>query len=131
MQILLLSVFSLVDSCLINMHDMYRYYLYLYSHWLPQPLRYLVTQLDGCGDILINFLASHVTRRPPIRIARRPGRHGNTELFISTSESSPYHTRQYCMRTFTEQFGYMPLIRSSVRLEPLLYRDPVLSLIHI
>jgi len=111
--------------CLLNMHDVCRYYLYLYSHWLPRPLRDLVSQLDGCDDILINFLVSHVTQRPPIRVARRPGRHSNRELLLSASEASMYHTRQYCVRTFAEQFGYMPLIRSSVRFEPLLYRDPV------
>ena len=123
MQITSLSVISLDDGCTMNMHDVCRYYLYLYSHWLPRPLRDLVTQLDNCDDILVNFLASHVTRRPPIRVARRPGRHGNAELL--TSEASPYHVRQYCVRRLAEQFGYMPLMRSSVRFEPLLYRDPV------
>lgn len=102
-----------------------RYYLYLYSHWLPQPLRDLVTQLDNCDDILINFITSHVTQRPPIRVARRPGRHGNAEWFLSVSEASSYPMRHYCMRKLTQQFGYMPLMRSSVRFEPLLYRDPV------
>jgi len=71
-----------------------------------------------------------VTRHPPIRVARRPsspGRHGNTGLlfFVSESTSSSYSAKQYCMRLFTEWFGYMPLIRSSVRFEPLLHRDPV------
>ena len=117
-----------LSCCLMNMHDVCRYYLYLYSHWLPRSWRDIVTQLDNCDDILVNFLASHVTRRPPIRVARRPsspGRRGNAESFISAAEASSYHARQYCVRKLAEWFGYMPLIRSSVRFEPLLYRDPV------
>jgi len=110
------------------MHDVCSYYLYLYTHWLPQPLRDLVTQLDNCDAILVNFLVSHVTRQPPIGVVRRPspsGRHSNTELAFSVAETSSFYTKQYCMRRFTEQFGYMPLLRSSVQFEPLLHRDPV------
>ena len=111
-----------------NMHDVCRYYLFLYSHWLPQPLCDVVTRLDNCDGIVINFLVSHVTRQPPITVAHRQSsssRHGNWELFSSTAESSSFYARQYCVRRLSEELGYMPLIRSSVRLEPLLHRDPV------
>jgi len=104
------------------------YYVFLYSHWLPQPLHDVISQLDNCNDILVNFLVSHVTRRPPITVAHRltsSGRHGNAELPFPTAESWSFHTRQYCIGRFTELLGHMPLIRSSVRFDPLLYRDPV------
>ena len=111
-----------------TMHAVCRYYLYLYSHWLPQPPRELISQLDSCDAILVNFLVSHVTRKPPIGVVRRPlpsGRRSNAELMFSASEASSFHTSQYCVAKFTEQFGYMPLIRSSVKFEPLLHRDSV------
>ena len=108
-----------------TMRDVCSYYLYLYSHWLPQPLRDLVSQVDNCDAILVNFLVSHVTRKPPIGVVRRPlpsAGHGGVEL---SSETLSFHTRQYCIGRFTKQFGYMPLIRSSVKFEPLLHRDSV------
>ena len=113
---------------IMTMHAVCSYYLYLYSYWLPQPLRDLVSQLDNCDNILVNFLVSHVTRKPPIGVVRRPspsGHQSNTELMFSVSEASSLHTRRYCVAKFTEQFGYMPLIRSSVKFEPLLHRDSV------
>ena len=103
-----------------------RYYLFLYSSWLPQPLRDRVAHPDDCDDILINFVASHVTRRPPIAVVRRPpasGRHGNDDA--GGPQASSYLARRYCVGRFAEQFGYMPLVRSAVRFEPLLHRDPV------
>jgi len=111
-----------------NMHDMCSYYLFLYSHWLPQPMRDVITRLDDCDTLLVNFLVSHVTRQPPVGVVRRPtpfSRHGDTETPFPVAETSSFYRIQFCMRRFTEQFGYMPLIRSSARFEPLLYRDSV------
>ena len=36
--------------------------------------------------------------------------------------------RQTCINTFVSLFGYMPLIRSAIRLDPVLYKDPVSNL---
>jgi len=88
-------------------------------------MRDLVIQLDDCDNILVNFLASHVTRRPPITVAGRPMSSGRRDNAPPSSETPSFYRRQYCIRRFTEQFGYMPLLRSSVRFEPLLHRDPV------
>ena len=33
--------------------------------------------------------------------------------------------RHSCLNTFAAVFGYMPLLRSAARLDPVLYRDPV------
>ena len=113
-----------------------RYYLFLYSHWLAPPLRDVISQAGThCDVILLNFLVSHVTRRPPINVAGRltssrtlrpisvasSGRHGNAAAI----QSWVMKARQYCMGRLTEQLGYMPLIRSAVRFEPLLHHDAV------
>lgn len=36
--------------------------------------------------------------------------------------------RQTCLNTFAAVFGYMPLIRSNMRLDPVLFKDPVSNL---
>lgn len=36
--------------------------------------------------------------------------------------------RQTCMNTFVAVFGYMPLLRSNMRLDPVLFKDSVSNL---
>ena len=45
-----------------------QYYLYLYSQWLPQEIRDTVDKFMNCEDIAMNFLVSHITRRPPLKV---------------------------------------------------------------
>lgn len=52
-------------------------------------------------------------------------------LCISRSSwSDPEHfvQRQSCLNTFATAWGYMPLIRSVLRLDPILFKDPVSTL---
>ncbi|KAJ8979882.1 hypothetical protein NQ317_017505 [Molorchus minor] len=49
----------------------HRYYNHLYTEWLSPLLHKTVEQSQNCEDILMNFLVSHVTRRPPIKITQR------------------------------------------------------------
>ena len=48
-------------------------------------------------------------------------------LFFSSSWNDPGHfaQRQRCINTFTAVFGYMPLLKSSTRFDPVLYKDDV------
>ena len=45
-----------------------QYYTYLYSHWMPQAIRDTVDQYMNCEDIAMNFLVSHITRKPPLKV---------------------------------------------------------------
>lgn len=36
--------------------------------------------------------------------------------------------RQSCLNTFATAWGYMPLLRSALRLDPVLFKDPVSTL---
>lgn len=49
----------------------HKYYLYLYSYWLPQAIRDKVDQYMNCEDIAMNFLVSHVTNKPPVKVVLR------------------------------------------------------------
>lgn len=49
----------------------HQYYNTLYTRWLSPLLIKTVEQSHNCEDILMNFLVSHVTRRPPIKVSQR------------------------------------------------------------
>ena len=49
----------------------HKYYMYLYSYTLPQAIRDKVDEYMNCEDIAMNFLVSHVTRKPPVKVTSR------------------------------------------------------------
>ncbi|KAK5607451.1 Exostosin-1c [Crenichthys baileyi] len=107
----------------------HRYYNYLFSHYLPQSLRTLVDRTSNCEDILMNFLVSAATHLPPVKVAQRkqykevPPPQGTK----SATWANPEHftQRQECVNTFASWFGYMPLVHSQLRLDPVLFKDQV------
>ncbi|XP_049858631.1 exostosin-1 isoform X1 [Schistocerca gregaria] len=109
----------------------HRYYNYLYTYWLSPLLHKTVEQSQNCEDILMNFLVSHVTRRPPIKVTQRKQYKeqppGGARYFSRSPWNDPDHfiQRQTCLNTFAAVFGYMPLLRSNMRLDPVLFKDPV------
>ncbi|CAG5106794.1 Similar to ttv: Exostosin-1 (Drosophila melanogaster) [Cotesia congregata] len=108
----------------------HRYYNTLYTESLSSTLHKTVEQSQNCEDILMNFLVSHVTRRPPIKVTQRKLYKDTTAAGIRSSWNDPDHftQRQTCMNTFVAVFGYMPLLRSNMRLDPVLFKDPVSNL---
>lgn len=46
----------------------HKYYAYLYSNWMPQAIRDKVDEYMNCEDIAMNFLVSHITRKPPVKV---------------------------------------------------------------
>lgn len=44
-----------------------RYYLALYSEWLPSSIRNEVDELGNCEDLLMNYLVAYMTKLPPIK----------------------------------------------------------------
>lgn len=45
-----------------------QYYMFLYSQWLYSEARELVDRYVNCEDIIMNFLVSHITRKPPLKV---------------------------------------------------------------
>lgn len=105
----------------------HRYYNYLYTEWLSPLLHKTVEQSQNCEDILMNFLVSHVTRRPPIKVTQRKQYKGQPSAGGWSPWNDPDHfiQRQTCLNTFAAVFGYMPLLRSNLRLDPVLFKDSV------
>ncbi|KAF7694465.1 exostosin-1 [Silurus meridionalis] len=107
----------------------HRYYHFLYTHYLPSRLLSMVDQLANCEDILMNFLVSTVTRLPPIKVTQKK-QYKETMMQQGSKPSrwaDPDHfaQRQSCMNSFAAWFGFMPLVHSQLRLDPVLFKDQV------
>ena len=123
---------------------LHKYYAHLYTNHLPASIRNLVDQTSNCDDIAMNFLVSHVTKRPPIKVTQKKkyyvtaaaaqggggGSDPQPQSQRMTMWMSPTHfsQRQACINMFYSVFGYMPLVSSQLRLDPILFKDPVAML---
>jgi len=115
----------------------HKYYLHLYTEWLPEESKIMVDNLNNCEDLLMNMLVSHVTRLPPIKVTQRKQYKDTAASQKYTLEegaggvvpqwSNPQHfsERQRCMSSFVDMFGYMPLVWSGTRMDPTLFKDNV------
>lgn len=108
----------------------HRYYGRLYRDHVPDILKQTVDELDNCEDILMNFLVSHVTHKPPIKVTQRKKCKEVGQAGVKNPWSDPQHfyQRQACINSFVAGFGYMPLLKSQIRLDPVLFKDPVSNL---
>ena len=48
-----------------------QYFGYLYTNWMPQIIRDKVDEYMNCEDLAMNFLVSHITRKPPIKVCNQ------------------------------------------------------------
>ncbi|XP_068199500.1 exostosin-1 isoform X2 [Antennarius striatus] len=107
----------------------HRYYHFLFTHYIPASLLTTVDRMANCEDILMNFLVSAVTKHPPIKVTQK--KQYKETLMAQGSKSSrwadPDHfaQRQTCMNVFSHWLGFMPLVHSQMRLDPVLFRDQV------
>uniref|UniRef100_A0A5K3G201 Glyco_transf_64 domain-containing protein n=1 Tax=Mesocestoides corti TaxID=53468 RepID=A0A5K3G201_MESCO len=48
----------------------HRYYLHAYTTEMPTEIRQRVDEELNCEDVAMNFLVSHITRKPPIKVSK-------------------------------------------------------------
>lgn len=106
----------------------HQYYNYLYTNWLSYLLLKTVQQSSNCEDILMNLMVSHVTRKPPIKVTQRKAYKDRETVRSPWNDPDHFIQRQSCLNTFAAVFGYMPLLRSNLRFDPVLYKDAVSNL---
>ncbi|KAF1464383.1 Exostosin-1a, partial [Pygoscelis antarcticus] len=107
----------------------HRYYHSLFTEYLPAGLRELVDGLAACEDILMNVLVAAVTKLPPIKVTQRK-QHKETvpqqvKGTAGAAGSRRFTQRQDCLNQLADWFGYMPLVSSQLRLDPVLFKDQV------
>ena len=49
----------------------HKYYSYVYTHVMPAVIRETVDSFMNCEDLAMNFLISHMTRKPPVKVTSR------------------------------------------------------------
>nr|XP_033812679.1 exostosin-like 1 [Geotrypetes seraphini] len=108
----------------------HRYYHSLFTDYLPARLRSLVDQISNCEDILMNFLVSAVTKLPPIKVSQKkehrdPPSQQNLKSSALSMANLRFSQRQDCVNQFVSWFGYMPLVHSQFRFDPVLFKDQV------
>lgn len=103
----------------------HKYYLYLYTYHLPQAIRDKVDEYMNCEDIAMNFLVSHITRKPPVKVTSRwtfrcPG------CPVSLSEDDThFQERHKCINFFSRVFGYTPLLNTQYRADSILFKTRI------
>ncbi|XP_036034116.1 exostosin-like 1 isoform X2 [Onychomys torridus] len=120
----------------------HRYYHTLFTHSLPKTLRTMADDTPTCVDVLMNFLVATVTKLPPIKVPYGRQQHqeaaplvrGLQELVLTRKAQAaegpgpgpePQPLAQDCINRVAAGFGHMPLVSSRVRLDPVLFKDPV------
>ncbi|XP_030387094.1 exostosin-3 [Scaptodrosophila lebanonensis] len=104
---------------------LHKYYMYLYTYHLPQAIRDKVDEYMNCEDIAMNFLVSHITRRPPVKVTSRwtfrcPG------CPVSLSEDDThFQERHKCINFFSQVFGYTPLLNTQYRADSILFKTRI------
>ncbi|VDL99428.1 unnamed protein product [Schistocephalus solidus] len=128
----------------------HRYYLHAYTYEMPSRIREIVDEEMNCEDIAMNFLVSHITRKPPIKWHPTTGwvvlylffslvlskiftlLHSQVTThwsFLchrcsSTLYSRPTHkeSRSTCINSFVKIYGYNPLIYTQFRADSVLFK---------
>ncbi|XP_037081023.1 exostosin-3-like [Pollicipes pollicipes] len=100
----------------------HKYYAHMYSEWMPQVIRDKVDEYMNCEDIAMNFLISHLTRQPPVKVTSRwtfrcPG------CPMTLSEDEEHFTERHkCINFFSRVYGHMPLLNTQFRVDSVLFK---------
>lgn len=100
----------------------HKYYAYMYSYVMPAAIRDKVDEYVNCEDIAMNFLVSHITRKPPVKVTSRwtfrcPG----CPQTLS-NDRSHFEERHKCINFFVKVYGYMPLLYTQYRVDSVLFK---------
>ncbi|XP_060803199.1 exostosin-3 [Amyelois transitella] len=98
----------------------HRYFLWAYWRVLPQAVRSFVDDHMNCEDIAMNFLVSHITRKPPVKVSTnlssKPDSIKNAYDKLS-NDKFHYRDRDKCLQFFTKVMGYNPLLTTHYRVK--------------
>ena len=113
--------YSLVTTDAAFLH---RKYAKLFIENLSVSLTTAIQSFPDCEHILMNFLVAHITKHPPIKVTQRRLTRDDSQLNFSV-KAEQFSRKQTCINIFYSGFGYMPLLKSSLRLDPVLFKDSV------
>ncbi|RWS10410.1 exostosin-1-like protein [Dinothrombium tinctorium] len=124
----------------------HRYYSWIYTHHISTNIALnrennenlefndlfnndMLTDDSLCLDLVFNFLVAHITREGPIKVTQRKKTSNSTLTDANTSKIESFKFHKKCFSTLINStFGYLPLIKSQMRFDPILFKDPVSNL---
>lgn len=103
----------------------HKYYNYVYSQVMPVEIRDMVDEYMNCEDLAMNFLVSHLTGKPPVKVTSRwtfrcPGCPVNL-----SEDDSHFQERHKCIHFFERVYGYMPLMYTQYRADSVLFKTRI------
>ncbi|CAL8094026.1 unnamed protein product [Calicophoron daubneyi] len=108
---------------LTNAAFLHKYYLHAYTWEMPGPIRQMVDEYMNGEDIAMNFLVSHISRKPPIRINNRCEIQCFGVINSLSFRLSHGEQRSKILNKLVEQFGYNPLLFSAYQARSFQYPD--------
>ncbi|XP_062520694.1 exostosin-like 3 [Corticium candelabrum] len=104
---------------------LHKYYLYMYTYYMPNVVRLKVDEYMNCEDIAMNFLVSHMTRKPPVKVTSRwtfrcPGCPDTL-----SGDNTHFTERHVCINFFVQVYGYMPLLNTQFRADSVLFKTRI------
>lgn len=107
----------------------HKYFAYRYTYSMPERIREIVNEYTNCEDIAMNFLVSHITRKPPIKVTSRwtftcAGCSMLPSAALSESNSH-FLERHKCINLFTQIYGYNPLLNTQFRADSVLFKTRI------
>ena len=102
-----------------TVHSFYRYYGYIMANFLEPKLQQVADLSSPCLTIIFNCVVSQHSLSPPLKLPcnRRPA--------PSSDSGNTAQERVACLNMAVNAFGYMPLLYSQIRLDPVLFKDNV------
>lgn len=103
----------------------HKYYSYVYTNLMDSLIRDKVDEYMNCEDIGMNFLVSHLTRKPPLKVTSRwTFRCPACPISLSEDESH-FQERHRCINFFTSLYGYNPLLYTQFRADSILFKTRI------
>ena len=107
---------------------LHRKYAKLFVENLSVSVTAALQTYSDCEHILMNFLVSLVSKKPPVKVTHRTKFQVVSSSKNQTQMTEEFSRKQTCINIFFSGFGQMPLIKSKLRLDPVLFKDPVSNL---
>ena len=120
----------------------HKYYSYIYTHVMSPTIRETVDNFMNCEDLAMNFLISHLTRKPPVKVTSRwtfrcPGcpstlSEDDSHFQVQNMKYMKYEIKPFkfqerhkCMNLFSQVYGYMPLLYTQYRADSVLFKTRI------
>ena len=110
---------------------LHRNYLVAYLNTMPSAVREWVDKVTNCEDIAMNFMISHLSRKPSIKVTPvfrttwvlhsvylNSNFRGSLLNGVGLSKRKEHKwNREKCLQVFEEIYGYNPLLLSEYRID--------------